>query len=331
MLPGFFTSIQILVLLGIGFFARKSGIVDQHFQKSVSAFLIRIALPLYFFTKMGSSDISVLRGSLYMPLAAVVNTAAAVLFAFLFFSILPLDKREKGAGIALGAFGNGGYIPISLIEIFPMTMPLLSEYFGGDKAVVLIGIYLFIYSALLWSVGNYFLSSHSRKFSIKSLLSPPVYGILAGLFIPLFSLQPFFFNPGMPFLYIFSALEKMGTILAPLILVTLGAMIAGIKLHHSVRKQMNLILTGVIAVRYVLVPIFFYLIFFLILKPLNADSAIVFVLFLEFHIPPANNFSTMAMNAGVNEDLTAYVLLVTYLLYIVLLPLFLMIFMAVVY
>ncbi len=327
-LPGFYTSIQILVLLGIGFFTRKAGLIDQGFQKSVSSFLIKTALPLYFFTNMGRADLSFLKSSLYMPLAAVINTAAAVLFAFAVFSLLPLEKREKRAGIALGAFGNAGYIPISLVEIFPMTIPLFSGYFRSDKAVVLIGIYLFIYSPLLWSVGNYFLSGHNKKFSLKAFLSPPMYGIMAGLLIPVFHIQPVLFNPRLPFLYVYTALEKLGTILSPLILVTLGAMIAGIRLHDSVRKKMNLVLFGVLAVRYLLLPFFFYLLYYFILKPFGAEKAIVFVLFLEFHIPPANNFSTIAMNAGMNEDLTAYTLLVTYILYIVLLPVFLMIFMA---
>ena len=329
-LPGFYTSIQILVLLSIGFVTRKTGLIDENFQKSVSSFLIKAALPLYFFTNMGRADLSALRSSLYMPLAAVINVAAAVLFAFAVFRLLPLEKKVKRAGIALGAFGNGGYIPISLIEIFPMTIPVFSSYLGGNKAVVLIGVYLIIYSPLLWSVGNYFISRHNQKFSLNAFLSPPMYGIIAGLLIPLFRLQPFLFNPRMPFLYIYTAIEKLGTMLAPLVLVSLGAMIAGIKLHDSVRKQMNMVLLGVIFIRYLLLPAFYYLLYFYVLKPLGFEQAIIFVLFLEFHIPPANNFSVMAMNAGVNEDITAYVLLVTYILYIVLLPVFLMFFMSVV-
>ena len=140
-LPGFYTSIQILVLLSIGFVTRKTGLIDENFQKSVSSFLIKAALPLYFFTNMGRADLSALRSSLYMPLAAVINVAAAVLLAFAVFRLMPLEKKVKRAGIALGTFGNAGYIPISLIEIFPMTIPVFSNYLGGNKAVVLIGVY----------------------------------------------------------------------------------------------------------------------------------------------------------------------------------------------
>ncbi len=328
-LPGFYTSIQILVLMSIGFIARKAGLVDQGFQKSVSAFLVKAALPLYFFAKMGRADLNVFRNSLYMPLAALVSFSAAFLLAFAVFRFLPLKTNEKRAGTALGAFGNSGYVPISLIEIFPMTIPVFSRYFDLDKAVILIGIYIFLYSPLLWSLGNNLITKRGHDFSLRNFISPPVCGILAGLLIPLFHLQEIVFNPEMPLLYIYTAIEKLGTILAPLILVTLGAMIAGIHLHDSVRRQMNTVLVGVIAVRYVLLPVIYFLFCIFILKPLGIDKVIIFVLFLEFHIPPANNFSTMAMNAGVNEDLTAYILFVTYILYIVLLPLYLMIFMSV--
>ncbi len=279
MLPGFYTSIQIFVLLFIGYITRKTGLIDQAFQKSVSSFLIKAALPLFLFTKMGRSDLSILKHSFYMPLAAVVNVAAALLFAYAVFRFLPVEAKEKRAGIALGTFGNAGYIPISLVGIFPLTIPVFSTVFNCDKAVVLIGVYLIIYSPLLWSIGYFLISRDNQKFAFKNLLSPPLYGIIAGLLIPLFHLQPVLFNPSLPFLYIYSALEQLGLVLSPLILVTLGAMIAGIKLHSSVRKQMNYILTAVAAVRFLLLPAFYFLVYFFILKPLGIENAVVLFFF----------------------------------------------------
>ena len=149
---------------------------------------------------------------------------------------------------------------------------------------------------------------------------------MAGLLIPLLNLQHFVFDPALPVVYIYKALERLGSVLTPLILVNLGAMIAGIRLHSSVKKQMNVVLAGVAAVHYLIMPAVFYLLYFLVLRHINLDKTIIFVLFLEFHIPPANNLSTMAMDAGINEDLTAYVLLVTYILYVLLLPVFLIFF-----
>lgn len=325
-LPGFYTSIQLIALLGLGFFIRRTNLVDSAFQKSVSGFLIKAALPLYFFTTMARADISFLRESLYMPVAAVINVIAALAFSYAVFSIIALPEGEKRAGIALASFGNSGYIPVSLLEILPVTMPLFSGIHGGDKAVVLIGIYLFVYSPVLWSLGNYYISRQRSALSVRKLLTPPLYGILIGLLVPVFRLGPIIFNQELPFFYVFKALEKIGTVVAPLILVTLGAMIAGIKLHSSVKKQMNMVLFGTVLVRYLLLPLFFFSAYFLFLGPTGVDRVLLFVLFLEFHIPPANNFSTMALDSGVNEDVTAYVLLVTYAAYVVLLPVYLFIF-----
>jgi len=326
LIPGFYTSIQFIVLIGLGFIIRRTGLVNGNFQKSVSTFLVKVAMPVYFFTNMGKADITFLKGSLFMPLAAMAVPAISILSAFIIFRFISLPLKEKRASLALSAFGNAGYIPLSLLEILPLTMPLLASVYNFEKAVVFIGVYLFIYSPLLWSFGNFLIARSNVKFSFKELLSPSLYGIMAGLLIPLLNLQNFVFDPALPVVYIYKALERLGSVLTPLILVNLGAMIAGIRLHSSVKKQMNVVLAGVAAVHYLIMPAVFYLLYFLVLRHINLDKTIIFVLFLEFHIPPANNLSTMAMDAGINEDLTAYVLLVTYILYVLLLPVFLIFF-----
>jgi len=89
LLPGFYTSIQFIVLIGLGFIIKRTGLVDNNFQKSVSGFLVKTALPVYFFTNMGKADISILIGSLYMPFAAVVNAAFAMLSSYIIFRFLP--------------------------------------------------------------------------------------------------------------------------------------------------------------------------------------------------------------------------------------------------
>jgi predicted permease len=81
------------------------------------------------------------------------------------------------------------------------------------------------------------------------------------------------------------------------------------------------------AVRFVLFPSAFVAAYILVMKPLAFSPAQVWTIFLLMHLPPATNFSVMASRAGRNEAQVSFTLLVTYLLYLVALPLYLLLFL----
>jgi predicted permease len=63
------------------------------------------------------------------------------------------------------------------------------------------------------------------------------------------------------------------------------------------------------------------------MKPLAFSPAQIWTIFLLMHLPPATNFSVMASRAGRNEAHVSFTLLVTYLVYLVALPLYLLLFL----
>ncbi len=327
LIPAFYTSLQIMVLIGLGFAVRRLNLIPESFHKAVSGFLVNVALPLYFFTKLGKTDLAFFRDGLFMPAASLVILALSLGMASLVFRFLPLSLGEKRAGMAMASFGNSGYLPLSFVEILPLTMPGIAERFGLDQAPLFIGAYLFANSPLLWTVGNFLITRSGTAIKPRELLTPPLYGIIAGLLIPLFHLEPFVFDPKLPFVYIFSALQQLGLVITPMILVNLGAMIAGVRLRDHFRKEMGAMLAGVSFIRFLLLPLLFYISYFLFLRHMNLHPAIVFILFLETHVPPANNLSVMAIQAGVNEDVSAFTLLGTHIVYILLVPLFIALFL----
>jgi len=113
----------------------------------------------------------------------------------------------------------------------------------------------------------------------------------------------------------------------PLALLKLGALIGGLKLRKDDLKLVIGISGAVAIVRLVLLPALFYEFFFGLLRNMNLAPVVVFVLFLEMHTPPATNLSLMAGEAGVNEHHTAVTLLGSYVLYLVLMPVYLTIFL----
>jgi hypothetical protein len=84
---------------------------------------------------------------------------------------------------------------------------------------------------------------------------------------------------------------------------------------------------AVAGVRYVALPLCFVAVYLLLLRPLGFTPVQDWVLFLEMHVPPATNLTIMAVRAERNEHHVSFTLLVTYLLYIVVLPLFMYVFL----
>jgi malate permease and related proteins len=81
-------------------------------------------------------------------------------------------------------------------------------------------------------------------------------------------------------------------------------------------------------VRFLVMPVLFFLGIGLLLPRIAISPAQWWVIFLEIHIPPATNLSVMAAQAGMNEDQVAFVILITYLAYLVLFPIYLTLFLS---
>ena len=327
-LPIFYTVLQLFALIAVGFFLKRFGGWEDKFFSTLSVFVVKIALPLYLFIKISSGDPNAITRSPMFLLAAFIIMGAAAVVSIIVFHFLPLKTDEKRAGIAFSTFGNSGYFPLSVIEIFPVTLPLISELFGTSEPTLYVGVYLLVNSPLLWSAGNYLMTGKGRRPGLKEIITPPFVGVVLGFIALLTGFGAIAGNQALPFFHILSALERISAMTLPLILISLGAMIGN--LHTSSEKSSKLIfMAGVTSsIRFVIMPALFYVSYFLFLKNLNLSPAQLWVLFLETHIPPATNLAAMAHSKGVNEDYAAYTLMVTYGLYMIIFPLYLMLFLS---
>jgi len=326
-LSSFYTVMQLFLFLSLGFIMKRFGNWEKAFFQSLSKFLVTIALPVYFITRIGKLEFSGVQQSLIFPIASIAVAAAGLFFSFLLFNTITLSKQNRNTFTALSSFGNSGYIPLALIEIFPITLPEVSNRFGVDAPLLYVGAYLLTQSPLLWTLGNILISGKRSQFKWNDLITPPLIGIILGLFLSFTGIYGSITAPGQPGHYIFMAMERISDVVLPLILISLGAMIGTIPSRKFFSKVLMAIAGRIALIRFLLLPGLFYLCFFTIFKWLNLQPAQIFVLFLETHIPPATNLSVMATHAGINEDTTAYIMLFTYVLYLLLLPVFLFLFM----
>src|SRR4030042_5651307 len=138
-IPSIYAFLQIIILISFGFLLAKLFKWPEPFFKYTSLFIINFALPFYFFTSISKTNkANVIQGALFPPFALLLVIVTLVI-SYLIFSLFKINNSEKRAGIALATFGNSGYIPIALIETFPITLPLLVEKFDPKVSILFIG------------------------------------------------------------------------------------------------------------------------------------------------------------------------------------------------
>jgi predicted permease len=77
-------------------------------------------------------------------------------------------------------------------------------------------------------------------------------------------------------------------------------------------------------VRLLLVPALFFGLYFLVKDLPFISNAMIWVIFLQMHIPPGTSLSVMAVRRGSFQTETSYAILVNYIAYLFLLPIYIL-------
>lgn len=324
-----FTMIQLVVPVAIGFwYGRREG-AGRDFVAAVSRFVAAVTLPLYFFVRVSRVDLSALLGAGIFPIAAVLHVAIGIACSWIMTRLVwrDLDLGTQRVRIASGGFGNAGYLPLSIHELLPAALPVFGEMLGGPLPPLYIGAYVFFLSPLLWSVGNWLVQGGSGRFEARHLISTPVIGIFAGLTASITGLGKLMETPQTVWYYIALALERLSAVTVPMVLITLGGLIAGLAPSSHNRRALAAVGTTAAVVRLLALPAAFWAVMLLTDGLFGASIPILWVLFLEFHTPTASNLSVMAGRAGRNHDEVGITMITAYGAYIVLFPIYMTLFL----
>ncbi|MFA6505028.1 MAG: AEC family transporter, partial [Treponemataceae bacterium] len=312
-LPVFFAIIQVVTMAFFGYILRAKNRLSIDFFNQLNEFLVKIALPLYYFTRVARTDIKDVAASLFFPVAALVIIGMTTGISWVYFSGLKYQGSMKRTAMGLAIFGNAGFFPLFLAELFPTTIPGFMERFGVTAPLLYIGTYMLVGSPALWGGGNYMYAGATGPFKLRMLITPPVYGILGGLFVTVTGLQQYLFNKQLPFFHVYTAMNSLGSVVPPLLLLCLGATIANLK-HVKTRTDgtfMSLAL-HISVIRFLILPTLFFAGYFLVLRPLNLSPAHSWVIFLQMVIPPATSLAVLAARSKMNEEYVGFTLLVSY-------------------
>lgn len=326
-LPVFYSLLQILLLAGIGFVLRKYARWDSGVFSGISKLIVSIALPSMFIARMSALNRVDMKAGIIFPFYAVLIITLSLALSFILMKMTGIPREKRKAFIALSAFGNVGYIPLALIDIFEANLGNFGTFFSIPQPSLFIGSYLLVYSPVIWSFGNQLITGSSEKLQLKKLITPPVVGILIGIFLSLIGFGKTLGNGSLPFLYIHSALQTLGSVTSPLILIILGASIGELDLRKSFRSVDVKIAFFPMIIRYFLLPSGFLLLLTRTDLAGYFPPAVLLIMFIETIVPPPANYSVMTRSAGKNVETTALTLMVTYLSYLVFLPVYMMLFL----
>ena len=328
-IPVLYAVIQLVILTFIGYFLRSRNRLSTEFFNQLNEFLAQIAIPLYYFSKVSRTNINDILTSLLFPFAVIILVTVSLSISWGYLSAVGYRGKLKQTGMAMGTFGNSGFLPLFLIELFPATIPGFGEHFKTTTALLYQGSCILIGSPVLWGGGNYLCAGYTGRPKFSRLVSPPVFGILAGLLLTVSGLQPYVLDPKLPFFHVLAATDRLGSVVTSLLLLCLGATIANLKDRpREGTQELVKMSVHISVIRFLFIPGLFFGAYFLLFRPLGLNPTQIWVFFLQMVLPPATSLSVLAARAKTNEDHIGFSLLVTYIVYIVILPIYLVLFLS---
>lgn len=316
---------QLLLPFSAGFIFRRVGSVGDQELRAFSRLIVTITLPIFFFVRVARADVAEVGTFAIVPIAALFHVALAVGLSILLARLFQPDSLAvRSATAAVGGFGNAGYLPLSVHELIPFTMPLVAEAVGTTQPSLYIGIYVLIQSPIMWSLGNYLVTGGGTKLGWQAFVSTPVIGIGLGLIASISGVGEAAETSRGIWYHALQGLDTIARLTAPLVLITLGGVIGGLRLPGRERRNAAFRMALVAAVvRLGIMPAIFWLIATRTGILGGMGAAVLWVIFLEFHTPTANNISIMATRVARNQNEVALTLVVSYLTYLMVFPFYL--------
>ena len=293
--------IILFLLMFLGFFLSKTGIMTDHFNKQLTKLILDITTPCLILS-------SVLDGSSSLTPAEI---ATAFLTALVLYLILPLisrlitiiiraPKEQQGIYDFLGTYANIGY----------MGFPIIASLFGSS-ALLYTAIFNIIFNLSAFSVGVLMISrgsSHEATFSPKKLVSPGV--LLSAVSIVIYLCGIHFPDP------VTSAITSVGQLTTPLAMMMIGATLATMNIREVLTEKRVYAYT---LLRQVILPLLIWPLMKLVLH----DELLLSVCFVLFIMPAGNISVLFATNYNLDAKLAAKAVFVTTLLSIITVPLLL--------
>lgn len=291
------TLAEMLVLLfamACGYAAGRLGILGSEANKSISKLLLDVTLPAMILGSVSTGealpDTPVVLGMLGV---AAVFYGLELVFTLAVPPLLGGTPGQKGVWRFTLFFGNIGFIG------YPVAVA-----FFGPEALFYAVLLVLPFNLMAFTLGPLLLSG-VKRFSLRRMFSPAATAALAALVLALTRLRP----PEA----VGRAVEFVGSVTAPLSLLFVGSLLAGLPLGRMLASPRVWALS---AVRLLAMP----LALSLALRALGTEAPALSVAVVEMGMPAAMNGSMLCMEHGGDAECMAQTIFVTTLASIVSIP-----------
>ena len=299
---GAFEAVLVMVLLILtGFFLTKFHKIDEKISKFISWTVVNITLPCYMLhnitTSFEPAEIWHIPQYIALPLVSVL---IGYVLGWVVVKVFRIEPKYAGTMIVMTAQNN---------TIF-MGLPVNLALFG-EASVPYVLYYYMANTVLFWTLGVYTISGGRKgndggKSLLARIFSPPLMGLLAGLFFLILNI------PVPTFLQ--DTCENIGAMTTPLSMMFIGYVLCSSGLS-KIRVNKNMVL-GLIC-RFAVGPLVAVTLFCLV--PLPALMRNVFI--VQAFMPVMTNQAIIAKEYGADSEFPAVMVSVSTIMSLVLLPL----------
>lgn len=310
------------LLAAIGFAASKRKQLDDHSVSQMTRILTDYILPIAFFGSMyekyGHDRVNCIA---IAGISQCCFFIAGTLAAKLLIRITRYNGHRPTVE-TMSALQNNTYLPIAMLaSLLPPDQQTDGLFY--------VGCFILFFTPMLWTIGVARLSSYSLthghnptaalELSGKSIwkraITKPFLGAIAGIICKEIDLATGIAIPASLLNFCKMCVWGMG----PIAMIILGAIIAGIRWKNTFDLKSVIIIT---IAKLLIVPAL-CLTALMHMDRSSIPALLVFVIFLESCMPSPADTSVICKRYGGNVDLTASVIVITYIICMATVPLWL--------
>lgn len=286
---------QILLMLGIGFFLRKREIVTVEIRKGLSALLINVVLPCTVILSFMND--SILNSDLLMTcllavvISAIIQTVSIIASKFLFNRYEKMDANVLTYGMIVS---NSAFIGIPIIQ---------SIY--GSEAVMFASVFQIPIIVTMWTIGLALFKPIDHKHALKSVIrNPSVIAVLIGFIIML---------TGIKFpIFITKTISSIASCTTAISMFVVGSILADIEWNNLLDKKVLFFCS----IRLIAYPF----IVFIVLTFANAPTLIKAIAVIMTGMPAGSTAAILAEQYGCDAKFAAKLILVSTALSVITIP-----------
>ncbi len=291
----FFQMLALLIMIGVGYFVSKKGMLDEHTNSQMSGLLVNVFNPLLIVASAANSVGLIEKDTLKtVGLIAVCMFAFFIVIGMVLSPMLERDSQQRKMFQLMFVFSNLAFIGI----------PVVSGIIGSQY-VVYITEFILIYTILLYTYGVAVLSKGFSLSSLKEMLNPGTVLSLAALVIIVWEIP-------LPD-FIKTAVTYLGNVTSPMALVIVGYTLA----HSDLRKvfgQPRLYVFA--AIKLLVLP----LLMLPFLKMATSDMSVISVCMVMFGMPVGNIVLMLGMEKGIDVSTGSAAIILTTVLCVFTIP-----------